>query len=403
MSKRSLIALLALIVAVTPVGTVAGEKPADPGLDLVAVKGGCFMMGDADGEFDARPVHEVCVDDFAIGKYEVTQEQYTKVMGESPSRATDCSTCPAEGVTWEQAQAFVKKLERASGKKYRLPTEAEWEYACRSGGKTQKYCGGDAFDELGWPATDNDTSHPVGQKKPNALGLHDMSGNADEWVSDWYGEVFYWVSPKDAPVGPSSSWSVLEDNEPNRVMRGQARATARAWGSPKSMGAHTGLRVALASGPSTLARAKPIPGKPGRAQGVEVLPKGGGAPGAAFTQWEKARADDMNHAFATLDKRSFVMKLLAMADAEAGRAPEKLTLTDQQVEAMYESAKQRQPATANTKIDGGIARGDLAILHSAKDKTPDGYSQTLVYMVRKDGVWTVRQSLGRFHAEMRSR
>ena len=399
--KRTIVC--ALVVISAPAGAAAAGGPVDPGIEVVPVAGGCFTMGDAagNGEFSSKPAHEVCVDDFAIGKYEVTREQYAKVTKESPPDLEGCPNCPADALTWEQAQAFVTKLGRLTGKKYRLPTEAEWEYACRAGGKDQKYCGGDDREKVAWDLSGGGPSHPVGQKKPNQLGLYDMSGNADEWVNDWYSEVFYWVSPKDNPVGPSSSWSVLEDAEPNRVLRGRNRAFDRGWASPKAIGEHTGLRVALSVRPASGPRPRPIPGKPGKAEGVDVLPRGGGAPGEAFTAWEKARADDMNKAFATMDKRSFVKKLLAMADVEAGRPIEDVALTDQQVEEFYESVRKEQPAKADTRIESGIAKGDLAILYSARARTDSGFSQTLVYMARKDGAWKVLKTLMRFHGESR--
>jgi formylglycine-generating enzyme required for sulfatase activity len=388
------IALAAAALAAPAAG--AADRTADPGIELVSVPGGCFTMGDDGAAFDARPAHEVCVGAFSIGRTEVTQEQFTRVMGENPSTAS-CPTCPVDGVSWEQAQAFLRKAGQLTGKRYRLPTEAEWEYACRGGGKAQRYCGGDAAEAVAWDVDGGGPLHPVGQKKPNAFGLHDMSGNADEWVADWYGEVFYWVSPRQDPVGPSASWTVLEDDEPYRVVRGRGLATSRGWVGPSAVGERSGFRVAL-DGPRSGPKPRPVPGKPGPAQGVDVLPRGGGAPGEAFQRWEKARADDLNHALATLSKRALVEKLVAMADEEAGRKGEPLKLTDAQVEAFYESVKRHPPMTSDTRIASGIARGDLAILFSERQPTESGFSQTLVYMDRRGGAWTVRRQLSRFHA-----
>ncbi len=167
-------------------------------------------MGDTfgDGFPDERPVHEVCVDDFWIGKYEVTQAQWQKVMGNNPSDFNKGGNYPVERVNWDDTQAFIEKLSAASKKPYRLATEAEWEYAARSGGKAQKWAGTSeqgALGEFAWyDANSEKQTHPVGQKKPNGLGLYDMSGNVLEWCKDWYEKPYYRRSPKENPKGPES-------------------------------------------------------------------------------------------------------------------------------------------------------------------------------------------------------
>lgn len=196
--------------------TTAGEAFTDSvtGMEMVFVKGGCYRMGDTfgDGDADEKPVHEVCVNDFYIGKYEVTQGQWKAVMGNNPSHFKNCGdNCPVETVSWNDIQQFLQRLNSRSGKQYRLPTEAEWEYAARSGGKSEKYAGGNDVDAVAWYSKNSGSeTHPVGQKRPNGLGLYDMSGNVREWCSDWYGEKYYSQSPRDNPDGPSSgSYRVL--------------------------------------------------------------------------------------------------------------------------------------------------------------------------------------------------
>lgn len=165
-------------------------------------------MGDTfgDGESDEKPVHEVCVNDFNIGKYEVTQAQWRAIMGNNRSNFKTCGDdCPVDNVSWGDAQEFIDILNQRTGKNYRLPTEAEWEYAARSGGKNEKYAGSNDIDSVGWYFDNTDErTHPVGKKKANGLGIYDMSGNVCEWVQDWYASDYYRNSPRDNPQGPSS-------------------------------------------------------------------------------------------------------------------------------------------------------------------------------------------------------
>ena len=167
---------------------------------MVFVKGGCFQMGDLweAGSADEKPVHEVCLDDYYIDKTEVTQKEYKKVMGNNPSMYKGNNN-PVEKVKWHDANNYCIK----AGKK--LPTEAEWEYAARSGGKKEEWAGTNSesgLGEYGW--YNSKSTHPVGQKKPNGLGIYDMNGNVWEWVSDWYGKDYYKNSPKWNPKGPDS-------------------------------------------------------------------------------------------------------------------------------------------------------------------------------------------------------
>ena len=122
-----------------------------------------------------------------MGKYEVTQRQWTAVTGNYTARFAGCADCPVEQVSWNGIQAYLNKLNTQTGQHYRLPTEAEWEYACRGGVEGQRYCGGNDLDRLGWyQENSGDKTHPVGQKAPNSFGLYDMSGNVWEWTCSEY-------------------------------------------------------------------------------------------------------------------------------------------------------------------------------------------------------------------------
>jgi formylglycine-generating enzyme required for sulfatase activity len=190
-------------------GSPALYKDPATALEMVYVKGGCYQMGDTfgDGWPSERPAHEVCVDDFYIGKYEVTQGQWKKVMGNNPSRFPGCGdNCPVDNVSWYDAQDFIAKLNKMSGgSSYRLLTEAEFEYAERSGGKNQRYSGGNDVDSVAWyDINAEEHIHPGGTRAPNGLGIYDMSGNVWEWTNDWYQEDYYSHSPRNNPAGPSS-------------------------------------------------------------------------------------------------------------------------------------------------------------------------------------------------------
>ena len=195
--KKVLIIYIATFILLSFIATddpFASSRGGQQGYDdMVFVKGGCFNMGDTFGDGGAveKPEHEVCVDDFHIGKYEVTQGQWKTVMGSNPSHFSSCGdNCPVESISWNDAKEYIRKLNRQTGKNFRLPTFTEWVYAARSGGKREKWAGTSSESELGEYAWYKDNSgnktHAVGQKKSNGLGIYDMSGNVWEWVSDWY-------------------------------------------------------------------------------------------------------------------------------------------------------------------------------------------------------------------------
>lgn len=227
-----------------------GDTFTDPttGMELVYVPKGCFQMGDTfgDGESDEKPVHEVCVDGYFIGKYEVTQGEYTKITGNNPSNLKKGDRYPVEKVSWNDAQEFIRRLNERSGRIYRLPTEAEWEYAAKSGGRKEKYAGADTPDGVAWYSSNSSGStHPVGTKLPNGLGLYDMTGNVWEWCRDWYDANSYSGSLQDNPSGPSSgsyrvfrggSWYLDQEN---------LRAANRHRYSPSYRYNNFGLRLVL--------------------------------------------------------------------------------------------------------------------------------------------------------------
>ena len=185
--------------------------------DMALVEGGPFMIGCTPGQQrdcdrDEQPMQEVTLNDFYIGKYEVTQAQWRLVMGNDPSNFKG-DNLPVESVSWNDVQEFINRLNQRTGENYRLPTEAEWEYVARGGNQRRdtKYSGSNNIEEVAWyEKNSGGKTHPVGSKKANELGIHDMSGNVYEWVNDWYGN--YSDGRLTNPKGPSSG--------SNRVIRG---------------------------------------------------------------------------------------------------------------------------------------------------------------------------------------
>jgi formylglycine-generating enzyme required for sulfatase activity len=178
-----------------------------PATDFVTIQPGTFKMGCAENDKlcdpDENPQHTVkLTKSFQLAKYEVTQAQWQAVMGANPSRFKG-ETLPVEQITFDQVQEFLKRVNaRNDGFKYRLPTEAEWEYAARAG-TTGPNSG--VLDEIGWHAGNSGgKSHPVGQKKPNAWGLYDMEGNVYEWTNDWFFD--YEEDPQTDPKGPETGF-----------------------------------------------------------------------------------------------------------------------------------------------------------------------------------------------------
>ena len=235
--------------------SVANPLPSTPknytdettGMEFVFVPGGCFQMGDTfgDGDADEKPVHEACVDGFYMGKYEVTQEEYQALTGVNPSESSKGSSYPVENVSWDDTQAFIKVLNSKSGKTFRLPTEAEWEYAARSGGKSEKFAGSNSADGVAWYKANSGTgTHQVGTNLANGFGLYDMSGNVWEWCTDRHGS-YYESSPQQNPTGP-----VVGSNRVNRgggwnYDQRSVRSANRAGNSPDNRFSNVGFRLLL--------------------------------------------------------------------------------------------------------------------------------------------------------------
>lgn len=183
---------------------------------------------------------------FYMQTTEVTQGQWQKVMGSNPSYFKNCADCPVEQVSWNDCQEFIQRLNSLDpGKGYRLPTEAEWEYACRAGSDTPYYWGSESgIGSHAWyDGNSGNKTHPVAQKTPNAWGLYDMSGNVWEWCSDWYGSNFYANSPNNDPVGPDTgSFRVLRGGSWN-LNAGHCRSAFRNWSNPDYRFYHLGFRV----------------------------------------------------------------------------------------------------------------------------------------------------------------
>ena len=175
--------------------------------NMVYVQGGTFMMGadasDNDAYKDEKPAHQVTLSSYYICKYEVTQALWQEVMGSNPSRFKG-DNLPVESVSWNDCQVFISKLNAMTGQHYRLPTEAEWEFAARGGNSSRgyKYSGSSTLSDVAWYGENSgNKTHLVGTKSPNELGLYDMIGNVREWCSDWYGD--YNSSAQTNPAGPS--------------------------------------------------------------------------------------------------------------------------------------------------------------------------------------------------------
>lgn len=247
-------------------------------VDMVKVAGGSFDLGSDDEATDRRPAHTVKLKDFSIGRYEVTQEQWKLVMGSNPSNYI-CEECPVTNVTFQDAQSFIQKLNSMTGKTYRLPTEAEWEYASRGGSSERliktsthvarggvnelgisqkgmrtpdkeltgkKYAGKNSPQEVAWfNRNSRDHIHPIGRKDANEIGIYDMSGNVEEWCSDFYAKDYGSKRDVENPTGPAGGNSHVVRGGSWNSSTSEIVVTRRAAYMPNTKTNALGFRLAM--------------------------------------------------------------------------------------------------------------------------------------------------------------
>ena len=222
---------------------------------MVAVEGGTFMMGateeqGSDADSDEYPAHQVTLSSFAIGQTEVTQALWVAVMGSNPSSFIGELACPVENVSWDDCQTFIIKLNEITGKHFRLPTEAEWEFAARGGNlsKGYKYAGSNDIGEVAWyNGNASRKTHPIATKNPNELGLYDMTGNVWEWMQDWYAS--YSGDAQTNPIGPVSGSSRLNRGGGWKDVVKSCRVSNRGDNPPSTRYNLIGLRLAMGGMP----------------------------------------------------------------------------------------------------------------------------------------------------------
>ena len=198
----------------------------------------------SDVSSDEKPTHSVTLSSYYICKYEVTQALWQAVMGSNPSYSKG-DNLPVECVSWNDCQTFIKRLNSYTGRNFRLPTEAEWEFAARGGNYSRhyKYSGSNNLDDVAWHGDNSDRTHPVGTKRPNELGLYDMSGNVFEWCSDWY-ETYSSYSQTN-PTGPDSGSYRINRGGAFAYGASRHRSTDRNYSTPDTYYYFLGLRLVL--------------------------------------------------------------------------------------------------------------------------------------------------------------
>jgi formylglycine-generating enzyme required for sulfatase activity len=290
---RTSITIILILLANFTVCHAQPPKPLMP--PMIHVEGGTFMMGNHKGNMDEQPVHKVSLNSFYMGKYEVTFSDFKKFVeatgyiseSEKPDSANFKSNLaprtvytgswkkypdgrdvppsdsmkPVTNISWNDANAYLAWLSKATGKQFRLPTEAEWEFAARGGNKSRghAYAGSAILDDVAWYMDNSGKQmHTIGTKLPNELGIYDMSGNVREWCSDWYGELYYKVSPELNPSGPETGTG--------RVLRGRAwgndaktmRLTYRNYAFPYNSAVDFGFRPAMVDEEAVKKASEPV-------------------------------------------------------------------------------------------------------------------------------------------------
>ena len=239
---------LRLCLSTEPSFTVNGVS-----FEMVEVEGGTFTMGataEQTGVFgDEKPTHQVTLPSYYIGKTEVTQELWQAVMGSNPSNFTG-TNLPVEKVSWDDCKTFIAKLNALTGKNFRLPTEAEWEFAARGGNKSRgyKYSGSNTLSNVAWYVDNSDNkTHPVAAKTPNELGIYDMSGNVLEWCNDWYSSSYYTSESQTNPTGPDSGSSRVRRGGSWNYSENTCRVSYRGNTTPSFRYNYLGLRLCLSA------------------------------------------------------------------------------------------------------------------------------------------------------------
>lgn len=250
-----------------------GKKPQDK---LITVPAGCYLMGNTFGDsyYTEMPVHEVCISSFSISPYPVTRGEFAQFATETGFRtgAEKNDGCyvyngdswkkdpaanwrspgfpqgddhPVVCVNWSDSVAYAEWLTKRNNRHYRLPTEAEWEYAARSGGKQERFAGGNDIDKVAWHGGNSGNStHPVGQKQPNGLGIYDMSGNAWQWTEDWYDKRYYRESSRNDPRGSAAGTKKIFRGGSWFYDQRGARTTYRDFATPDFSSSYLGFRLA---------------------------------------------------------------------------------------------------------------------------------------------------------------
>ncbi|MBR1712751.1 MAG: SUMF1/EgtB/PvdO family nonheme iron enzyme [Alloprevotella sp.] len=253
--RHSILLAASLVLSVGLVSCGGASEGLPPAVDslmanMVAVEGGTFTMGatpeqKTDVQKDEKPLHDVTLSAYSIGRYEVRQDEWEAVMGTNPSELKG-EDLPVTNVSWEDCQQFIQKLNEMTGRKFRLPTEAEWEFAARGGNLskgTQFAGGGDNHKNVAW-CFDNarEKTHPVGRKTPNELGLYDMSGNVWEWCNDWYAD--YPDSVMTDPQGPATGTERCDRGGAWDSTASSLRTSRRDCGKPTVRAVNVGFRLA---------------------------------------------------------------------------------------------------------------------------------------------------------------